>query len=98
MIHDLIAALAQVDVPAPNPAVPGAALINTLLGYGRYLVLVVSVGAVFYGAGAWAWSRWGNAQMAGSGRSWVMGGVAGALLAGLAPALINELFTAASSN
>ncbi len=61
MFHvvDALFTLGQVEVPPPNAEVLGGALITTLLGYGRYPVVVLSVGAVFYGGGAWAWSHWG---------------------------------------
>jgi hypothetical protein len=72
-------------------------MVGKLLGYGVYLALALSVGAVLYGGGAWAWSRWGNSGAAASGRTWVMGGIAGALLSGMAAALVNGLFTAAGA-
>jgi hypothetical protein len=88
--------LGAVAVPAPDGSFPGGPLLLKLLGYGRYIVLALGIGAVFYGGGAWGWSKAGNASAAGAGRTWVMGGIAAALLAGVGPALIDQLFTAAS--
>ena len=28
-----------------------------------YLSLALSLGSILYGAGSWAWSRWGNAGL-----------------------------------
>ena len=93
--HFVSSIVGQVTVPAPDGAFPGNELVTKLVGYGRYLTLILSVGAIFYGGGSWAWSRWGNAGAAASGRTWVLGGIAGALLAGLAPAIVNQLFSSA---
>ena len=94
--HLVSTIVGQINVPAPDGAFPGAPMVEKLLAYGRYLVLVLSVGAIFYGGGSWAWSRWGNANAAANGRTWLLGGIAGALLAGMAPAIVNQLFTSAS--
>lgn len=94
-VHLISTVVAQVTVPAPDGAFPGADLVTKLVGYGRYLTLILSVGAIFYGGGSWAWSRWGNANAAANGRTWVLGGIAGALLAGLAPTIVNQLFASA---
>ncbi len=87
--------LAQVTVPAADGSFPGGAIIGKLLGYGRYLVLALGVGAVFYGGGSWAWSKNGNAAAAGNGRTWVVGGIIAALLAGVGPIIINQLYSGA---
>ncbi len=87
--------LAQVTVPAPDSSFPGGNLILKLLGYGRFIVLALGVGSIFYGGGSWAWSKNGNAAAAGNGRTWVIGGLAAALLAGVGPTIINELFSSA---
>lgn len=89
--------VAQVVVPAPDGTFPGGGLLLKLLGYGRYICLALGVGAIFYGGGAWAWSKSGNAAAAGTGRTWVMGGIAAALLAGVGPTIIQQLFDAASA-
>jgi hypothetical protein len=86
-----------IPVPAPDGTFPGGSMIGKLLGYGIYLSLALSVGAVLYGGGSWAWSSWGNAGAATNGRKWVVGGMVGALLCGVAAKLIDGLFTAAGA-
>jgi hypothetical protein len=81
-----------ITVPAPDSGFPGSGIVLKLLGYGRFLVLALGVGAVLYGGGSWAWSKNGNAAAAGNGRTWVVGGIIAALLAGVAPKVINDLF------
>jgi hypothetical protein len=83
---------AVIDVPAADGSFPGGTIVKTLLGYGRYLVLALGVGAIFYGGGAWAWSKNGNAAAAGNGRTWVVGGMIAAILAGVAPVIIDKLY------
>ena len=87
--------VAQVDPVTPAKDFPGADLMTNLLQWGMYLSLALSVGSIIYGAGSWTWSRWGNSGYAVSGKSWVLGGVIGALLSGLAVTIVNNLFTAA---
>jgi hypothetical protein len=87
--------LAQVDPITPSKDFPGADLMTNLLQWGMYLSLALSVGSIIYGAGSWTWSRWGNSGYAVSGKNWVLGGVVGALLSGLAVTIVNNLFTAA---
>lgn len=97
MAHFASSVLAQVTVPAPDSSFPGGSIVLKLLGYARYMVLALAIGAVFYGGGSWAWSKNGSSQAAGAGRTWVVGGIIGALLAGVGPVIINELFTGASA-
>ena len=87
--------VAQVDPVTPAKDFPGADLMTNLLQWGMYLSLALSVGSIIYGAGSLTWSRWGNSGYAVSGKSWVLGGVIGALLSGLAVTIVNNLFTAA---
>jgi hypothetical protein len=89
--------VSQITMPEPDSGFPGGSMIVKLLGYGVYLSLALSVGAVLYGGGSWAWSRWGNAGAATSGRTWVMGGIAGALLSGMAALIVNGLYNAAKA-
>ena len=57
----------------------------------------VSVGSIIFGAGSWTWSKWGNSGYAVSGKNWVLGGIVGALLSGLAVTIVNKLFTSAGA-
>ncbi len=89
--------LAQVDPVTPAKDFPGADLIGNLLSWGMYLALALSVGSILFGAASWTWSRWGNAGHAISGKNWVLGGITGALLSGLAVTIVNKLFESAGA-
>ena len=90
--------LAQaIDKIAPAKDFPGADLLGNILSWGMYLALSLSVASILFGAGSWTWSRWGNSGYAVSGKSWVLGGIIGALISGLAVTIVNRLFTAAGA-
>ena len=89
--------LAQVDPVTPKKDFPGADLLANLLQWGMYLSLALSVGSIIYGGGSWTWSKWGNSGYAVSGKNWVLGGIIGALISGLAVTIVNKLFTAAGA-
>ena len=86
----------QIAPVTPNKTFPGADLLGNLLSWGMYLALALSVGSILFGAGSWTWSKWGNAGHAVNGKNWVLGGITGALLSGLAVTIVNNLFTSAS--
>jgi hypothetical protein len=87
--------VAQIDKITPAKDFPGADLMGNILSWGMYLALALSVGSILFGAGSWTWSKWGNAGYAVSGKNWVLGGITGALLSGLAVTLVNKLFESA---
>ena len=89
--------VAQIDPVKPSKTFPGAALVQNLLEWGMYLSLALSVGSIIYGGGSWTWSKWGNSGYAVSGKNWVLGGIIGALISGLAVTIVNKLFTAAGA-
>lgn len=90
--------LAQVSVTPDASGMPGGALIQKLLNWGQMIALWGSLAAILIGA-----AMAGLAQQSGSytnsagGKKLIMAGAAGALVAGLAPTIINALFTAAKS-
>ena len=86
----------QIAPVTPDKTFPGADLLGNLLSWGMYLALALSVGSILFGAGSWTWSRWGNSGYAVSGKNWVLGGITGALLSGLAVTLVNKLFESAA--
>jgi hypothetical protein len=88
---------AQVDPVTPSKDFPGADLLANMLQWGMYLSLALSVGSIIYGGGSWTWSKWGNSGYAVSGKSWVLGGIIGALISGLAVTMVNRLFSAAGA-
>jgi hypothetical protein len=86
----------QVHVDAGADGMPGAELIQQLLNWAQMLALWGSVGALLIGAAMYGLARESGSYSAASrGKSLVMGGVFGAILAGLAPTAVNMLFQAA---
>jgi hypothetical protein len=86
----------QVHVDAGADGMPGAELIQQLLNWAQMLALWGSVGALLVGAAMYGLAREsGSYGGASRGKSLVMGGVVGAILAGLAPTAVNMLFQAA---
>src|SRR5215212_1879830 len=90
--------LAQ-DVNATPDAtgMPGGALIQQLLNWTQMLALWGSLGAILVGAAMYGLAQQGNSYAGASrGKTLALGGVVGAILAGLAPAVVNLLFSAAN--
>ena len=86
-----------VDANASAEGMPGAELIQQLLDWAQMLALWGSLGALLVGAAMYGLAREGGSYSGASrGKSLAMGGVVGAILAGLAPAAVNLLFSAAS--
>ena len=89
--------LAQVTVDPNTSGMPGAALIQQLLNWAQMLALWGSLGALLIGAAMYGLAREGGSYGGASrGKTLAMGGVVGAILAGLAPTAVNMLFEAAS--
>lgn len=85
------AALARATVAVdPNSKLPGTAQLTSLVGGLMTWVLLACVLAVLAGAAAWGFgARSGHFGASQQGRLMVLGGVAGAMIAGAATALIN---------
>lgn len=84
-----------VDVPADPTGLPARNLIETSMSWLSVAALWASLaslllGAIFLGLGVLGGS--GNSK--GLGKSLVIGGVIGALIVGLAPTIVNELYKA----
>jgi hypothetical protein len=93
----LIGVLAQVDVDPNSDGMPGADLIQKLLNWSQMLALWGSLGALLIGAAMYGLAREGGSYGGASrGKALAMGGVVGAILAGVAPTAVNMLFEAAS--
>lgn len=90
--------LAQEVKVTPDPTgMPGGALIQQLLNWSQMLALWGSLGAILVGAAMYGLSQQGSSYSGASrGKTLAIGGVVGAILAGLAPAAVNLLFRAAS--
>lgn len=94
----MLGLLADVKVSPNSTGMPGAELIQKLLNWAQMLALWGSLGALLAGAAMYGIAREGGSYSGASrGKTLAMGGVVGAIIAGLAPAAVNMLFKAASS-
>ncbi len=90
--------LAQVQVTPNSTGMPGAQLVQQLLNWSQMIALWGSLGAVLIGAAMYGLAREGGSYSnASKGKGLAMGGMVGAILAGIAPTAINLLFKAAAS-
>lgn len=90
--------LAQVTVTPSSAGMPGAGLVQKLLSWGQMLALWGSLAAILMGAAiAGISQQTGGYSGASSGKKLMIAGAGGALIAGLAPTIINTLFNAAQS-
>ena len=93
----LFTVVAQVSVSPNSAGMPGAELIQQLLNWSQMLALWGSLGALLVGAALYGLAREAGAyQNASRGKSLALGGAVGAILAGIAPTVVNLLFQAAS--
>jgi len=89
--------LAQVSVSPSSAGMPGAELMSHLLSWLSQLALWGSLASILVGAAVYGLSKEsGHHAGATRGRMLAAGGAVGALLAGLAPTIVNLLFRAAS--
>lgn len=87
-----------VSVTPSADGMPGAELVQQLLNWTQMVALWGSLGALLVGAAIYGLAREGGSYGAASkGKSLALGGVIGAILAGLAPTAVNMLFEAARS-
>lgn len=90
--------LAQVQVTPNSAGMPGAALIQRLLDWSQMVALWGSLAALLVGAAMYGLAREGGSYNGASrGKTLALGGVIGAILAGVAPTAINLLFQAAAT-
>jgi hypothetical protein len=94
----LLRILAQVSVTPDSAGMPGAELVQKLLNWSQMVALWGSLAALLVGAAMYGLAREGGSYAnASRGKGLAIGGVVGAILAGVAPTAINLLFQAASS-
>jgi len=94
----MVSMVAQVTVNPNSAGMPGAELIQRLLNWSQMVALWGSLGALLVGAAMYGLAREGGSYSGGSrGKTLALGGVVGAILAGVAPTAVNLLFDAASS-
>ena len=88
--------LAQVTVTPSADGMPGANLIQQLLNWAQMLALWGSLAALLVGSAMYGLAREGGSYGGASrGKTLALGGVVGAILAGVAPTAVNMLFAAA---
>lgn len=87
---------AEVVVHPSSAGMPGADLIQKLLNWAQMLALWGSLGALLAGAAMYGLAREGGSYGGASrGKTLALGGVVGAIIAGVAPSAVNMLFQAA---
>lgn len=88
-------AWAQVPDPAPDPSLPGGALIAQVLGWLKFAAIASAVAGLLIGGVATGVGHFGSNYSASSaGRKWVLGGIGAAMLAGLAHSIAVTVFEA----
>lgn len=87
----------NLDQGASSEGLPGSSFVLKLLGWGRWGALVACVGAIIAGGALYGWSEYGGGSMhsGAKGKRYALGGVVGAMLAGLAPKIVSLLYTQA---
>ncbi|MDP9402128.1 MAG: complement resistance protein TraT [Actinomycetota bacterium] len=92
----MIVFLAQVNVSPTIEGMPGGALVQKLLNWTQMFALWGSLAAILVGAAMYGLAREGGSYSnASRGKGLALGGMVGAILAGIAPAAVNLLFQAA---
>jgi hypothetical protein len=95
-IASLLQTPPPVSVTPTTSGLPGANLFQQLLNWLSQAALWGSLASLLIGAAIWGVSQHaGNSYNAGHGRSLALAGVVGAMLAGLAPTIVNSLFSVA---
>ena len=83
----------QVEVSPSADGLPGGGLFQKVLNWTSQIALWGSLASLLIGAAVWGISQHaGNGYQAGRGRNFAAAGGIGALLAGLAPTIVNTLF------
>ena len=97
MFVALTMVLADVSVTPTSAGMPGAALMQQLLNWLSQVALWGSLASILGGAAIYGLSQnTGNYNGAYRGKQLASAGAVGAILAGLAPTVVNLLFRAAS--
>ena len=97
-VRSLYVLVAQVSVSPSADGMPGAALATKLLNWLGQLALWGSLASILVGAAVYGLSQQaGYAPGQSRGRTLALAGVVGAIMAGLAPTMVNLLFDASRS-
>ena len=73
---------------------PGAALVQDILGWGQWLGMAACALVIIYGAATWHGFAGASAGRSVAGKTFVMAGGVGLVLIGLLPTLVKMLFAA----
>ncbi len=88
--------IGQVDVTPTTSGLPGGELAQKLLDWLAQVALWGCLAALLAGGLVWGLSaRGGNSLQASTGKTFAIGGAVGALIAGLAPTIVNTFFNEA---
>ncbi|MGH9156130.1 MAG: DUF6112 family protein [Acidimicrobiales bacterium] len=91
------AVLAQVNVTPSTDGMPGAGLMQQMLGWLSQVALWGSLASILVGAAVYGLAQnTGSYSNAFRGKQLALAGAIGAVLAGLAPTAVNMLFNAAT--
>ncbi len=97
MFVGLLSVLADVSVTPTSSGMPGAALMQQLLNWLSQVALWGSLASILAGAAVYGLAQnTGNYNGAFRGKQLAAAGAVGAILAGLAPTVVNLLFRAAA--
>ena len=77
-----------------STGLPGAALVQDILGWGQWLGMAACALVIIYGAATWHGFAGASAGRSVAGKTYVMAGGVGLLLIGLLPTIVKMLFTA----
>lgn len=84
--------LAQVSA-TPDSSLPGGATIQKVINWACYGALAGCLLSLLVGSMVWGLANHaGNGYQAGRGRNYAIAGAIGAVIAGLAPTIVNTLF------
>lgn len=95
-MHHIAVVVAQVSVTPSTSGMPGAALLQQMLGWLSQVALWGSLASILVGAAVYGLAQnTGSYNNAFRGKQLALAGAIGAVLAGLAPTAVNMLFNAA---
>lgn len=77
-----------------SSGMPGAALVQNILGWGQWLGMAACALVIIYGAATWHGFAGASAGRSVAGKTYVMAGGVGLLLIGLLPTIVKMLFSA----
>lgn len=90
-----VAGAQVVPDPAPDPSLPGGALITQVLGWLKYGAIAAAVAGLLVGGITIGIGHFGsNYNASSAGRKWLLGGIGAAMIAGLAHVIAVTVYNA----